>query len=74
MKYYAMARAYAREGPGQNIVASQYFLKKYESFLDIYSKTIEAIPKSVPLQFGDSQQSTGKLPRPHLPTSGKWAL
>lgn len=75
MKYYAMSRAYAKEGPGQNLQASQYFEKKYFNFLRVYEEIIGNLQKNVYIGFGPSDNFLNTKPaRPQLPTSGKWSF
>ncbi len=76
MKYRAMERAYLREGPNQNLQASEYFKKKYDGFLKNYTSFINKIPQAVQLGFGGEAKSAfGRKPhRPILPTSGKWSI
>lgn len=75
MKYYAMERAYAREGKGQNVIASGYFKKKFSTLFPMYKKIIETIPQAVQIQFGPAAAVSNKRPpRPVLPTSGKWSF
>ena len=75
MKYYAMARAYAREGKGQNLIASDYFKKKYLFYLQAYKETMEKVPQAVQVRFGSDVRGGFKPPpRPVFPTSGKWSF
>lgn len=74
MKYYAMTRAYAREGIGQNLIASEYFKAKYFAYLKMYKDTMEKIPQAVQLRFGDGSLVRSRVPRPVMPTSGKWSF
>lgn len=76
MKYWAMNKAYLREGPGQNIVAAGYFEEKFNNFLQSYHGVINTIPQSVNLKLGESRRNVfaGRPPRPVLPSSGKWSF
>ena len=75
MKYYAMSRAYASEGKGQNLIASEYFHKKYAFYLKFYKETMEKVPQAVQVRFGaDVRGGFKPPPRPVFPTSGKWSF
>lgn len=73
IKYPAMVRAYAREGKGQDMAASNFFQKKAAfvegSFIKIYQK----MPKALIADVGERGQ-VGRLPRPQLPTTGPWSF
>ena len=76
-KYYAMSKAYLKEGPGQNLIAAEYFLNKYNAVLRDLKKIVNEIPKNVAFQLGPSDDDFGgrsRPPRPTLPTTGKWSI
>ncbi len=77
IKYRAMSKAYAKDGIGQNLVAAQYYDKKYTEFLALYKSIIDTIPAAVQIRFGEDDINgiyRKRLPRPVLPSSGKWSI
>jgi len=74
-KYYAMEKAYLREGPGQDLRASQYFGDKYLLVVGHFKNIMNKIPKSVLIHFGERAPLTSKrLARPSLPSTGAWGF
>jgi hypothetical protein len=74
-KYYAMEKAYLREGPGQDLDASRYFGSKYQLALVYFKKIIHSIPKAVRIEMGPrSMRDARKVPRPQMPTTGAWGF
>lgn len=75
MKYRAMEQAYAREGDTQNLQASKYMGEKYDFFVRQYKIAMTHIPRSV-INVLEPTRKGGKtkLPRPTLPTGGKWSI
>lgn len=75
MKFYAMAEAFKKEGPSQSLIASGYYDKKFEIFMQTYSNIINKVPQVVELQFGpEFSNRNGRPPRPVLPSTGKWSF
>lgn len=76
MKYFVMAKAYAKEGVGQNLKASQYFQQKYEIFLVNYKEIFNKIPRASIDSLTPIARSAHdrKPPRPSLPTTGAWSF
>jgi hypothetical protein len=69
VRYYVLAKAFKKEGKGQNLQASQYFSKKYEKLLDRF-KTINGnlFACRVPtIRDGGVVPFGYKPPRPSLP-------
>lgn len=74
-KYYAMEKAYLREGPGQDLQASQYFGAKYKLVLGYFQKIVTTIPSSIRIEMGPrSIADARKVPRPSLPSTGAWGF
>ncbi len=74
-KYYAMEKAYLREGPGQDLRASEYFGKKYLLVLTHFKTIMNKIPKAVHVQMGQrGSLMRDRIPRPTLPSTGAWSF
>lgn len=69
LRYYAMSRAYLKEGKGQNIQASQYFENKFNFSLSKFKKVFDNIYRSRLMALSPRRPSIIGIPRPKLPTN-----
>jgi hypothetical protein len=69
VRYYVMARAYKKEGKGQNLEASKYFEQKYTKLMTRFKKIVGNLFSSRTHSFGDQFLNTygQKPPHPRLP-------
>lgn len=75
MKYRAMAQAYAKEGKTQNLEAAKYMQTKYDFFERQYMMAMSHIPRAVINTLEPTNRGgRAKIPRPTLPTGGKWGF
>lgn len=73
-KYYAMHRAYAREGKTQDIKAADYFKKKFDFVHAEFASALKRIPVVDPALGPVTLDNRNRPARPVLPSSGKWAI
>jgi len=72
-KYYAMYKAYQREGKGQDLIAAAYFERKHKLALSQFRKIIMKIPAAIQLQFGPTGMHRDNKPaKPLMPSDGAW--
>lgn len=74
-KYYALYRAYSREGKAQDLQAADYYKAKYDLIHNFLRDIIQKISPSV-IQLGPSDPTSrkGKPARPVYPTDGAWSF
>lgn len=70
-KAYVLWRAFAKEGPGQNLEASEYYRVKYEGLLTQFKKIVTRLYSSHVRSMGDQFVNTygRRPPHPRLPAN-----
>ena len=69
LKYYALEKAFRKEGKGQNLVAADYFRNKYEYWLNIFKVTQANISKCIRRRLSAGVSPIKLPPRPVLPAA-----
>jgi len=76
-KYYALEKAFRREGKGQDIQAADYFKRRHDFVVSEFRKIVQKIPAVITIQLGPRDGSPnikGTPARPTLPTDGAWSF
>lgn len=69
LKYYVNMRAYAKEGPSQNIEAAMYFRDRYVAAKQHLQEVMDKVPRAIYKQFEPLAPVSYKPPRPVLPSN-----